>query len=51
MLICASTGYIFMEREKIEPKELIEKSLLLLRGYQRGMDLYEEDYEEYIMKK
>lgn len=37
--------------EKIEPKELIEKSLLLLRGYQRGMDLYEEDYEEYIMKK
>ena len=32
------------------PKELVEKSLLLLRGYQNGFQLFEEDIEDYIMK-
>ena len=32
------------------PKELVEKSLLLLRGYQNGFQLFKEDIEDYIMK-
>lgn len=37
-------------KEDIGPKELVENSLLLLRGYRSGMKELEEDVWEYILK-
>lgn len=37
--------------EKIEPKQLIEKSIALLEGYQQGSVLFEEDFDTFIIKE
>lgn len=38
-------------QEDMTPMELVEKSLILLKGYQKGTKLLEEDIEEFIMKE
>lgn len=35
--------------ESIEPKQLVEKSLALLKGYQKGAKLFLEDFDQIIM--
>jgi hypothetical protein len=37
-------------KAELGPEELVQKSLQLLRGYQNGIRLLEEDIEEYILK-
>lgn len=36
--------------ENMSPADLVEKSLLLYKGYERGAKLLEEDIDEFIMK-
>lgn len=36
--------------EELEPEQLVEKSLVLLKGYQNGAKLFLEDFDEFIMK-
>ena len=37
-------------QENLEPKDLVQKSTELLRGYQKAIPLLREDIEDYIMK-
>lgn len=37
-------------QEELRIDELVEKSLKLYRGYEKALDMFEEDVEEYIMK-
>ena len=36
--------------EDLKPEQLVEKSLTLLRGYQKGAKLFLEDFENIIMR-
>lgn len=36
--------------EELSPEQLVEKSLALLKGYQKGAKLFLEDFDEIIMK-
>ena len=37
--------------EDLQPEQLVEKSLTLLRGYQKGARLFLEDFENIILKE
>ena len=40
---------IYTEKD-LTPEQLVEKSLALLKGYQKGAKLFLEDFDEFIMK-
>ena len=46
---CTFERSIYTEKN-MGVESLIEKSLLLYRGYRKGVDLLEEDIDEYILK-
>lgn len=43
-------GDTIYAEENLTPEQLIEKSLALLKGYQKGAKLFLEDFDEIIMK-
>lgn len=43
-------GDVIYTEEKLEPEQLVEKSLALMKGYQNGAKLFLEDFDEFIMK-